>query len=309
MLNTIPTDAKLPFIVRTIYFKPLDAPSRTDKINQLMENVRLLYLTEMMKHGYGSKTFRLEREGDGDVVVHTINGKHNIAYYEMSKTFESIREELPPELKNSNNIHVIVVARLRYVNNQKWGLGIPICGSACGGNVVVSKESGHFGMQLIAHELGHAFGLYHNVTGYPSIMGVGATGAESVNELSDYESRWLNKHHYFNNAHHINDVPIIGNPNIRKDIPLIEVQQNININFRFDVKSTNELYQAQILKEPNADILDWKRLSGKQDTVVFRICRSKLVDAAHLQVQVMDTHGNINLLSVNKDKYQSLLVI
>ena len=81
LLIPITADAELPFIVRTIYFQPTNAPAPTDRIAELMIEVQDFYRSEMEKHGYGAKTFRLETDNDGDVVVHTVKGRNNIAHY------------------------------------------------------------------------------------------------------------------------------------------------------------------------------------------------------------------------------------
>ena len=113
-------DAELPFIVRTIYFQPTNAPAPTDRIAELMLEVQDFYHAEMERNGYGAKTFRLETDTDGNVVVHTVKGRNNIAHYSAT-TAASIRQELPAELKNSNNIYVIIVAGLRLVRQPGMG--------------------------------------------------------------------------------------------------------------------------------------------------------------------------------------------
>ena len=285
----ITNDTQLPFIVRTIYFQPVDAPPATDRIAQLMIDVQNLYRTKMERNGYGAKTFRLETDENGNHFAHIINGKHNIAYYGEPKTSEKIRDELPSALnKTNNNIHVVIVGGLKYVNNSVLGVGWGSVGKNCGGWAFISTESGRFRMRLIAHEIGHAFGLYHSITGDTSIM-------KSGSELHDYEARWLDRHRYFNTFQSTSY-------GVKISDVIIDTQQSI-ITFRFDVESIHELHQAQILKEPSTDILAWKRLKGKRDTIDFRIGRSALVDASRIQVLIMDTQGNINLTPVSRPQW------
>ena len=48
--------AKLPFVVRTIYFQPNDAPDADQKkISELMLNTQDFYRQEMVRHSYGPK--------------------------------------------------------------------------------------------------------------------------------------------------------------------------------------------------------------------------------------------------------------
>ena len=55
------------------------------------------------------------------------------------------------------------------------------------------------------------FGLYHNIIGDASIMGRGRGAAQDVIEFNDYETRWLDKQHYFNDVHRIDHIPEIVN--------------------------------------------------------------------------------------------------
>ena len=200
---------------------------------------------------------------------------------------------MPNKFLNDNNITVIIVGELQLVDNRVWGVGFPIYGGACGGRVVIPAENANFGVQLIAHELGHAFGLYHNIIGDPSIMGRGAAGADSVNALNNYEARWLDKHHYFNNVHHINHVPEIVNVHRFK-----EIQQNV-IRFRFDIETLNTLHQAQVYRVSDVAIVGWVRLNGNRDTAEFLIRRNKLLNQRQIGIQFIDTQGNYNTLHVN----------
>ena len=199
-------DAKLPFIVQTVYFKPTDAPPAPKTLGQTMHDVQMLYLEEMERNGYGEKTFRLERNAAGDPIIHTVNGRHATAHYRAT-TYESIKAELPQRLLNQNNITVIIAGGVRLIDNRVWGVGFPVYGHACGGKAVIAAENANFGVPLIAHELGHGFGLYHNIIGDPSLMGRGRDNIDNVIEFNDYETRWLDKHHYFNDVHAIDHIP------------------------------------------------------------------------------------------------------
>ena len=279
-------DAELPFIVRTIYFQPTNAPAPTDRIAELMIEVQDFYRTEMERNDYGDKTFRLETDNDGDVVVHTVKGRNNIAHYSAT-TSASITQELPVELKNNNNIHVIIVAGLRLVNNRVWGVGWPVYGAASGGYAVISTKSGHFGKSVIAHELGHAFGLYHNIRDGNFLMGPGSKA------LDTYEARWLDKHHYFNDVHNINHVP-----DFRIIQRIREVEKDV-LRFQIEVDSINGLHQAQIFRHSDVAILGWQPLDGNTDTAEFHIRRNILDNQKHVSVQVLDTQGNHNIARIS----------
>ena len=58
---SVGVDAKLPFIVRVIYFQPTDAQPAPENLSQQMKDIQQLYRSEMVRHGYGPKTFRLRQ--------------------------------------------------------------------------------------------------------------------------------------------------------------------------------------------------------------------------------------------------------
>ena len=281
-------DAQLPFIVQTVYFKPTDAPPAPKTLSQTMQDVQLLYLTEMERNGYGAKTFRLERNAAGDPIIHTVNGRHATAHYRAT-TYNSIRAELPQRFLEQNNITVIIAGGVEFIDNRVWGVGFPVYGWACGGQAVIAAKNANFGVPVIAHELGHAFGLYHNIIGDPSIMGRGRGAPQDVIEFNDYETRWLDKQHYFNDVHRIAHIPEVVNTHRFR-----EVQQDI-IRFRFDIENLGELHQAQIYRLSDVAIVGWTRLKGNLATAEFFVRRDKLINETQIHVQMMDTLGNHNI--------------
>ena len=204
----------------------MGAPPAPDTVAEVMADVQTLYRTEMERNGYGAKTFRLETDNAGQVIVHTVNGRQNTAHYQAT-TYDSIKAELPNRFLNQNNITVIIAGGLRLIDNRVWGIGFPIYGWVCGGQALIAAENPNFGVPLIAHELGHALGLYHNIIGDASIMGRGRGAPADVIEFNDYETRWLDKHHYFNDVHAIAHIPEVVHAHRFR-----EVQQDI-IRFRF----------------------------------------------------------------------------
>ena len=286
------THAQLPFIVQVVYFKPVGAPPAPDTVAEVMADVQTLYRTEMERNGYGAKTFRLETDNTGKVIVHTVNGRQNTAHYRAT-TYDSIKAELPNRFLNQNNITVIIAGGLRLIDNRVWGIGFPIYGWVCGGQALIAAENPNFGVPLIAHELGHALGLYHNIIGDPSIMGRGRGAPADVIEFNDYETRWLDKHHYFNEVHAIAHIPEVVHAHRFR-----EVQQDI-IRFRFDIESLGELHQAQVYRLSDVAIVGWVRLSGNLDTAEFLIRRDRLKNQKRMGIQMMDTLGNHNILHVS----------
>ena len=271
-----------PFEVRVIYFKPINAPDTpTGRIKSLMAQAQQLYGTEMERHGYAYKTFRIETDNTDDIVIHTIDGKHTAFHY-ISNTHEQMMKELPREFKSldghtQDRVHLFIVGGVDVINNNRWGVGWPFYGWRCGGTAIVAGNI--MSVSLIAHELGHAFGLYH--TGVlDAVMGPG----DDV--FLDYEVRWLNKHHYFNDVHIRTDLP-----SVVAELPTTAVGGAV-VNFKVIANSNSGLYHLQMCRRRNVFVVGHSEASGKSDTISVDVSRGVLVDGESLWYQVMDVHGN-----------------
>ena len=72
-------------VIHTVYFQPADQPAPTkDDIRDtkgIMLKAQSYFLREMKRHGLAPKTFRLERDGAGMMVIHIVKGKHDLKAY------------------------------------------------------------------------------------------------------------------------------------------------------------------------------------------------------------------------------------
>lgn len=164
------------FDVHVIYFKPTDAPDIDREYHdKIMKDIQKYYQSEMTRHGFTDKTFPLEKDKDNNLIIHTINAKHNGDHYFRNDMFDMFKELIEPELpfkfnnlqngNSRNNVHLIVVGGVRVDRNLlgTQGMGFTWLAGRWGGNAAVNmhyiKEFPNHYLGLVAHELGHAFAL------------------------------------------------------------------------------------------------------------------------------------------------------
>lgn len=288
---TLAAEAKLPFLVKAVYFKPVGSPAApAAQIRTFMIDTQEFYRAEMERHGYDNKTFRLETDNNDQVVIHVVNGKNAPHTY---TSYQALEPDLPAHLKNKNNIHMFFMGGMQFVKPGAYGVGYPLAGASCGGIVRVASQGQGFRLSVIAHELGHAFGLYHNIRHGDFLMGPGR------NHIDDYEARWLNKHHYFNSIHEINSVPKIVKVHDTEHVAIKEKGVNFEdkdgVRFQIDVESRNELHQGQILRASDVAIIGWTELKGNNTIVIIDALRSNLLRDRTAYFEVMDTQGNYTI--------------
>ena len=285
------------FTVRVVYFQPTDAPAAApvEKIRSAMEHTQKYYADEMEKHKFGRKTFRLERDNTGEIVIHTVKGRHKAQHY-FNDTQGTLNAELPVNMKNKNDILLSFIGGLQGVAGGWNGQGQAWFGHDCGacrGWTAIANKNGNFALSTVKHELGHAFGLYHNLRGKRGenfLMWFDGV-------LQDYEARWLDKSRYFNTGNHIaRPPPRILNP--KRPEP-IQRDNKDYVRFSADINAGQGLYQTQIFRDSDNTVLDWTRLDGQSDTAIFEINRAELTGESRVWIHVQDNDGNQSLIPVD----------
>ena len=286
------------FLVRVIYFQPKGVdPVNHEKYNEIIIDIREFFRNEMIRLGYGDKSFTLETDVNDDLIIHTVKGRHAGEHYTgevFNAYYQKISKEIPFAINNTtnrkqqDNIYIIIVGGVEIVYDSPgspWGAGWGFAGDATGGAAAINENfeklyPDHLS-SIIAHELAHAFGLYHNVFD-DSLMGSLPFGGPSY--ITDFEARLLNKHHLLNDVHVLNTRPeIVGN--------LSSTAIGIDtVRFEIQVRGNANLYHCQVHEGQNyvgSDSLD-----GRNGVAQVDVPRSFIVNGDDLNFTIYDVNGN-----------------
>ena len=181
-----------PRTVRMIYFLPNDRPFRQEVVDSM--KVRILqaqsfFAEQMEAHGYGRKTFRIETDPQGEPVVHRVDGEYSDDYYrfEAGSHFASRQEVYRAFLLEGNVLALVMDTghETLWPGVLGWGEG-----GRDGGTAAVTDD---LDRKLLAHELGHAFGILHDFRDGAYIMSYGP----GQDRLSACNAGFLSVHPYF----------------------------------------------------------------------------------------------------------------
>ena len=185
LLLLIKADAN---VIHAVYFQAADRPPPTEddirKAKDIMHKTQVFYLQEMKRHGYGAKTFNLERDDLGQIVIHIVKGKHNFVAY---SNFGLITAELPIKIqdnfKEKNKICVVFLTGVWEINGARGVASRQCWRNTCGylaliptirkfglefGPMVEGHDDiDHVNLIVTIHEIGYTFGLDHNFNNPP----------------------------------------------------------------------------------------------------------------------------------------------
>ena len=149
--------------IEVIYFKPSDVqtPSQEeiDSVRDVMVEVQSFFASEMDRHGFGEKTFAFNPN------ITVVEGKLKGSQYTSAK----IHPEIPLiEWGFQNQIYVVFLGgEGGGVEPGASAISKPLCLSppdlkVCNNMVLAPAENDRLLEVLLAHEIGHAFSLFHH---------------------------------------------------------------------------------------------------------------------------------------------------
>ena len=282
-------------MVKVIYFVPRDRPFQWNiptALDTQIKAVQRFYTEQMEAHGYGGKTFNLENDVNRNLVVHPVTGKFGDTHYHTD-TLNKITEEIKSQLNTEKDIYIVVVdvSTERIQGN---------CGIAQfdGGPVMVPATGdcvqGDHGVDLIAHELGHALNLEHDFRDDSYIMSYGATR----DKLSACAASMLNVNPFFNQDRTVGNVsntPAI----IQMLTPSTYPANEENWTLRFNVSDADGVYQVQFLLSVPGEatgLVSCKNFNNIQNTTAeFDMpTGATIAPTNNVYIRVVDQNGYVS---------------
>ena len=291
--NSFAQDDSPEYVVRLIYFLPNDRQPRPNidaDFDRVIKEVQKYFADVMEYHGFKRKTFRLETDENGKVIVHHLKGEFGTEYYQNA--YQSVTEQQAIERKfgtswlKHRNIYLVA----RDIQNEdladnSFGGGAGR-GYNTGGHANVPARAIYLGdPEIIIHELAHTFGLGHdNDFGEKNTYFPGGNTRVIRLASSDCAAKWFDRSRYFNTNQSI----INENTSVQMLTPTLAAPPDV-FRFRFEISDPDGLHQI-LFYGSGIGLLGCKDLNGKNITVEF--ATPDLLNSSVIRLNVMDRLGN-----------------
>lgn len=287
-------------IVRIIYFLPNNLEPLfgiDDELNKLIKATQQLFAAEMERRGYDGKSFTFEVDENGQPVIHWVDGLYADDYY-ATETTDKVLDELVGVFDLTQDLYLIFTDVLtEYITgegtcgigwnptfeyfgfgyDEHWAI-VPAFGTCL--------ENGR-AMQLVAHELGHAFGLLHDFRKGSDIFIM--SYGENPHKLSKCSAEWLDVSPFFNTRSIFDDGQAVVEEPLYFNAPPDEICAS------FVITDPDGLHQAQLLfAYPRFSLYECIALESETEVIVdFFIPKSVAPFDDSLTLAVIDSLGNV----------------
>ncbi len=282
--------------VRIIYFVPKDRIVQWDiraKINSEIKEVQSVFSDQLSSYGYGEKTFELQTDADGKVIVHLVVGESEDMYYQ-DDTHRKIVSEAESSFDTEKHVYLIV-ADLSY-ELIDGGCGI----ATLNGGPITIPASGDCvqdgrGVYVIAHELGHAFNLRHDYRDSRYIM---SQALDMRGNFSECAAAILNVNPFLNSGGL--SVNTLGR--IEMLTPTTYINDKEDFSVEFNVSDVDGLYLVEFssaFEHREITVKECKKIDGLQTAKVkFDMPQDAAsVSYNNIRIRLFDQNGYITELT------------
>lgn len=305
-------------VVKLIYFLPSDRTPQSDipqKLNHLIKDVQAFFANEMERHGFGSKTFSVENNGDSSAKVYLFEGRTTEDYYFIN-THKKILNEVEQIFGSSNSIHFIVADISKVLKKKEERIVdasprpttnnyLSDMTGLSGGDIIMTVWDNGYSPVQVSRYLGYTFGLDNDLRDPSYLMSY----SRNQSKLSKNSAEWLDKSRYFNANLTFFDAPAT-----------IEKLSPHPGKLRFQIHDANGIHQVRMIVKPTdpypqpgylwntnpqRNKIDWER---KHKGKIFVLLENLTMNAEEqatvafnfpkyaqnqIKIQIIDMYGNM----------------
>ena len=280
-------------IVKIIYFIPNDRspqPGIDEKFVSQVKTAQKLFADLMEAHGFDRKTFQLEEDAQGDVIVHHRRGSNSDADYR--KNVYLLWHEFPEASDLSKDFYIVFFE----TDTRRRDLP-PVCGfgfnvTAYKGGLLPSSGEcfeGVFGVNVIAHELAHGFELAHDDRPNADAQRIYLDSIDTM-IITYCAAAWFDGHPVFNTdttTRNKNTTATMFTPEL--------ASPPHNIRLRFEIGDPDGIYMVKLLsptRDGDLKLRGCKVLNGASDATVEFVTNELPSYTDTIVLRMRDVLGN-----------------